>query len=91
MRQTLPVFEVEVAKKTADRIRKLSGEVSRLSWALDEAVRNLRQTDPEDILLYSELIAKVLIAQQEADIFLTRVKTTELAEAIEEELAKVLA
>lgn len=72
MSQALPVFEVEIAKKTADRIRAFSGEVSRLSWALDDALRALRQADPEDVLAYSERIAKVLIAMREVDVFMTK-------------------
>lgn len=69
---TLPIFEIEIVKKTADHIRDIASEFSRRSWALDETLRNLRLADPEDVFLYSELISKVLIAQKEADIFMTK-------------------
>jgi hypothetical protein len=72
MSKALPVFEVETAKHTAQRVRDLSSTVSKISWALDEALFQLRIADPEDILTYSELIGKVLIAQRDADLFMLR-------------------
>lgn len=79
-RKPLPVFEIEVAKKTAQRIREFSGEVSRLSWALDHALREFRNTDPEDILAYSERIGQVLIAQRDVDLFMTKHIRPEIVE-----------
>ena len=38
----MAVFEIERAKKISDRLRKRSGELSNLAWALDERLRCIR-------------------------------------------------
>lgn len=43
----MAVFEIERAKKISDRLRKRSGELSNLAWALDEKLRNIRIAEIE--------------------------------------------
>lgn len=71
----LPIFEVEVAKRTSDRIRAIAGAFNRQSWALDDALASLRNAQlerspgPRELAL---LTADVLKAYREAELFLVK-------------------
>lgn len=71
--EPLPIFEVEVAKRTSDRIRNIAGAFNRKSWELDDALTNLRNAqlerapDPRELAL---LTADVLKAYREAELFI---------------------
>jgi hypothetical protein len=45
----LASFDEHVANATADRIRRLSADASRLSWDLDEALRGVRRATSDEV------------------------------------------
>jgi hypothetical protein len=75
MSKQLPIFEIEVAKRTADRVRRVSKDFEIVSWRLDSAMRNLRvaQLHGFEPGLIAEATVEVMNAYKSAEIFMTEV------------------